>query len=198
MSLLAWSCVVVAPGSRAAVIVDDAVINVASVTPHFDQFILKSLSFEAPQLYSYIETLSATQYRFSYVTFAGNYALYPVDPGTTIDPAFAASAPRLVSPDLNPNSSTLDLALGESKYIAYWDERTFQDSATPNAGDIYGWAVITNTPSGLVVSSSATAWGDGIVAGTTTQVPEPDAAVVAGLGAAMALGVRRRSRRAVA
>jgi hypothetical protein len=103
-----------------------------------------------------------------------------------------------VSYDLNPANSLLDFAPGESKYVAYWDERSFQDPPIPNAGDIYGWAEITRTDPGLQVTSSATAWGDGIIAGTTTQVPEPTAAAAMALGTTLLLSVRRRSRRRLA
>ncbi len=143
---------------------------------------------------------SPSQYTFSYAGIAEEYALYSVGPGISVDPSFATSTIPLVSNNgIDPGSSVQTFSLGQSRYFAYWDDR-FYDShieyGIPDITDYYGWALITRTASGLQVSSSATALGGGIIAGTLTQIPEPSAGMLSLLGLAfVAIGVRRGRHR---
>jgi hypothetical protein len=182
--------------AEAAVIIDDAVIrNSYNVEPRIDLFLLKSLDLQPRLLYVAIVPFSGDQFQFNDFGQPGNWALYPVEPGTVIDPAFAASTTPIVTNKLGTNSAMLTFAPGESKEFAFWDERTFDDPATPNAGDYYGWAQISRGVDGLHVTTSATATGDGIIAGTTTQTPEPSPAILIPLAGTLFLGLGRRTRR---
>lgn len=131
---------------------------------------------------------SPSQYTFSYAGIAEGYALYAVNPGVVIDPVFAAVTVPLVSNNgVAPGSSVLTFLLGESRYFGYWDDRWLDSGIavnTPDVTDNYGWVLITCTESGLQVSSSATALGGGIIAGTLTQVPEPSVDMLFLLGLA--------------
>ena len=131
-------------------------------------------------------------YTFDYFGIAEEYALFAVDFGTVIDPNFAASTTPLVSNNgVDPGSSLQTFLIGESRYFGYWDERTLNDSATPNKFDNYGWVLIERTNSGLEVSSSATAIGGGIIAGTLISVPEPPAMMLLLLGIGLCSRMRR-------
>lgn len=138
-----------------------------------------------------ISTASASQFTFSYSGIAEEYALYSVTPGIAITPDFATSTTRLVSNNgVDPGSSVQTFSVFQSRMFGYWDDRTGSGNL-PSVNDNYGWVVITRTGSGLQVSSSATAIGGGIIAGTLTQIPEPSISTLALLGFCFGLGVRR-------
>jgi hypothetical protein len=145
-----------------------------------------------------ITSPSESQFAFSYFGIAEVYALYAVTPGVVIDPAFADATTPLVSNNgIDPSSSVLFFDIGDSQMFGYWDARTFGPPRTPGINDNYGWVLLTRTGSGLQVSSSATAIGGGIIAGTLTQVPEPSAGALTLLGIGVLIGLNRScSRRA--
>jgi hypothetical protein len=144
-----------------------------------------------------ISSGGGSQFTFSYAGIAEEYALYAVTPGTVIDPSFAALTIPLVSNNgVDPGSSVQTFALGQSSYFGYWDDRQLFGidpgiQGTPDIYDNYGWVLLTRTAAGLQVSSSATALGGGIIAGTFTQVPEPSVSVLVLLGLGLALALRR-------
>jgi len=147
-----------------------------------------------------ITSTSPSQFTFSYAGIAELYALYDVTPGAAIDPSFAATTAPLVSNSgVDHGSSLQTIPFGQSRYYAYWDDR-FYDShvayGIPDITDYYGWVQITHTVSGLQVglqvSSSATALGGGIIAGTLTQIPEPPAGALFLLGLISSWFVHRR------
>jgi hypothetical protein len=174
------------------------IANDAAILPIFGsgQYLTLTNSLQGrPGLFAIqISSNSPSQYTFSYWGIAELYALYDVSPGITIDPSFAAATTPLVSNSGDPGSSLQTFSLGQSRYYAYWDDR-FYDShvayGIPDVTDFYGWVRITRTVSGLQVSSSATALGGGIIAGTFTQVPEPSASVLTLLGVGLYLCARR-------
>lgn len=127
-----------------------------------------------------IETVTSSQYLFSYGGILERYELFLVASGTRFDPAFVLQNSPIVSNDNNPGSNTQIFALNQSKYFAYWDDRL--NGGTPDSNDNYGWVLLTRTASGLAASSSATAIGGGIIAGTTTQVPEPASTMLMAFG----------------
>ena len=142
-----------------------------------------------------ISSGGGSQFTFSYAGIAEEYALYSVTPGTVIDPAFATLTTPLVSNNNNPGSSVQTFLLGQSSYFGYWDDRQLSGSDpgvpnTPDMYDNYGGVVITRTAAGLQVSSSVTALGGGIIAGTLTQTPEPSVSLLVLLGLCLAFGVR--------
>lgn len=145
-----------------------------------------------------ITSNSASQFTFSSAGIAEVYALYDVSPGIAINPAFAVVTTPLVSNNgIYPGSSVQTFLLGQSRYFAYWDDR-FSDSGIaygiPDATDNYGWVVITRTVSGLRASSSATALGGGITAGTYIQIPEPSAGMLLLFGLALSVRLCRPCR----
>ncbi|MFO1513395.1 MAG: hypothetical protein U1F83_10860 [Verrucomicrobiota bacterium] len=183
--------------SAQGVIANDAAI--LPIVVGSGQYLTLTNSLQArPGLFAIqISSNSPSQYTFSYWGIAELYALYDVNPGVTIDPAFAAAMPPLVSNNcVDSGSSVQTFSLGQSRYYAYWDDR-FYDSGIaygiPDVTDNYGWVQITRTVSGLRVSSSATAIGGGIIAGTFTQVPEPTAVFLALLGLVSLSGLHRRT-----
>lgn len=140
-----------------------------------------------------ITPLGGSQFKFSYSGVAEEYALYGVASGTVVDPFFATSTTPLVSNNgVDPGSSLQTFSIGQSRYFGYWDDRPLNGNRIPDVADNYGWALITRRASGLQVSSSATAVGGGIIAGTFTQVPEPSCAALLAIGICVSFATRRR------
>ncbi len=137
-----------------------------------------------------ITPLGGLTFSFQYYGVAEVFALYAVTSGTVIDPAFAASTPPLVSNNgVGPASSVQTFPLGQPRLFGYWDARFPSPSnKTPDIDDHYGWVWLA--PSSLTelrVSASATVIGGGIIAGTTTPVPEPSSVILLMAGAGLLL-----------
>jgi len=133
-----------------------------------------------------------SQFTFSYAGVAEEFALYSINPRDSVDPSFAASTIPLVSNNgTDPGSSVQTFSLFQSRYFAYWDDRFTGAHSIPDLSDNYGWVLLTRTASGLQVSSSATAIGGGIIAGTFTQIPEPSMGGLALLGLGLSIILRR-------
>lgn len=97
---------------------------------------------------------------------------YSVTQGTAIDPAFAASAPAFVNSFTGDLSGRIQLALGQTFLLGFWLDAN--GNSNPGSGDRFGWARLTYNSSGLsLVNSAIESTGTGIIAGTTTVVPEP-------------------------
>lgn len=123
---------------------------------------------------------------------AEEYALFSVDPGIEFSPLFASQHIALVSNNgTDPGSAILNFTLFQSKYFAYWDDRSFGEG--PTRDDNYGWAEITWKGDGLVILESVTAIGGGIIVGTTTQIPEPSTIPLLG-GGSLAIYLLRSKR----
>lgn len=169
------------------------IANDAAILPIFGsgQYLTLTNSLQGrPGLFAIqIASNSPSQFTFSYAGIAELYALYDVSPGVAIDPSFAAATTPLVSNNgVDSGSSVQVFSLGQSRYYAYWDDRYYDSGIAygiPDSTDNYGWVQITRTVSGLRVSSSATALGGGIIAGTLTQIPEPSAGLLLLLGLAL-------------
>ena len=117
---------------------------------------------------------------------------YSVTAGTIIDPAFAASAQPFVNAFTGYLGGRIQLHNGQSFLLGFWlDANT---NGVPGSGDRFGWARFTYiSPTGIVLNDSAIeSTGAGIIAGTTTAVPEPSMFLLVGLGVAGALVVVRR------
>jgi hypothetical protein len=175
--------------ASAAVIVNDAAIGSSFYGPGH---VLLTLSQSIPSgegLFAIdIETVTSSQYLFSYAGIAESYKLFSLASGTRLDPAFVLQNSPIVSNDNNPGSNTQTFALNQSKYFGYWDDRLNGD--TPDSNDNFGWVLLTRTDSGLIASSGATAIGGGIIVGTTTQVPEPTSTMLIALGL-LSISMRR-------
>lgn len=129
-----------------------------------------------------ITSNSPSQYTFNAAGIAELYSLHAVTVGTVVNPTFISGTPPLLSNSgLQSFSSDQTFSLGQSRYFAYWDDRYYDSGVAygvPDVTDNYGWVQITRTVSGLRVTASATAIGQGIIAGTLTQIPEPTASVL--------------------
>ena len=118
---------------------------------------------------------------------------YSVTPGTAIDPAFAASAPAFVNAFTGYLGGTIELGPGYTFLLGFWLDAN--GNGTPGLGDRFGWASFTYNQSTLHFNSSAIeSNGIGIIAGTTTEVPEPSTLclIFLGLAAVPYLLLRRR------
>ena len=106
---------------------------------------------------------------------------YSVTSGTVIDPAFAASAPAFVNAFTGYLGGRIQLAVGQSFLLGFWLDANA--NGTPGLGDRFGWASFTYNQSGISLNSSAIeSTGTGIIAGTTTAVPEPSTAIFLVIG----------------
>ena len=107
---------------------------------------------------------------------------YSVTAGTVIDPAFALSAQPFVNAFTGYLGGRIQLHNGGSFLLGFWLDAN--GNGTPGSGDRFGWASFTYvSPTGIVLNSSAIeSTGTGIIAGTTTAVPEPGTFGLVGLG----------------
>jgi hypothetical protein len=134
-------------------------------------------------------------YLFQYLGIAEAYSFFQVTNNLEFTPSYVSSHTPFFTNINNPGSGTLNLALNQSTLLAYWDDRTVAGGFVPNSQDNYGWVRLTRTASGLVVSDSATAIGEGIIVGTLTQIPEPSSnALLLGSITAAFAGFRHRPR----
>lgn len=116
---------------------------------------------------------------------------YSVQANTVIDPAFAMSAPPFVNAFTGYLGGRIQLALGQTFLLAFWLDENI--NSTPGPGDRFGWARFSYTASGLsLVNSAIESTGTGIIAGTTTAVPEPSSLLLLSLGVAGVFVVVRR------
>lgn len=116
---------------------------------------------------------------------------YVVSQGTVIDPAWISSATPFASSATADLSGSLQLTNGKIFIMGFWLDN---GNSTPGTGDRFGWAKIQyTTASGLVLLDNAIDdSGYGIIAGTTTAVPEPSLPVLTAAGAAGLLLKRKR------
>ena len=98
---------------------------------------------------------------------------YSVIVGTIIDPAFAASAQPFVNAFTGYLGGRIQLHDGQSFLLGFWLDANA--NGVPGSGDRFGWARFTYIlPTGIVLNGSAIeSTGTGIIAGTTTAIPEP-------------------------
>ena len=179
-------------GNAQTIIQNDAVLS-PSQDPFFgdyDLFLSQSIP-DGLGLFLYnITELSNSQFRFDFSSIAELNALYQVTPGQIVSAGFANSTTPFVTNSNNPGTGVLSLAVGESVFLGYWDDRTFE--SLPDSDDNYGWFELSNTGAGLELLGGATVIGfEGIIVGTTTAVPEPSSATLV-LGMISATMLRRR------
>jgi hypothetical protein len=179
-----------------AVVVDDA-----AILPYSEGTSMLTLTQSIPEgegMFAIsISSVSTGIYKFEYLGIAEEFAFYSSTLNAVINPVFVASTTPLVSNDgISPGSSNISFSLNQTKLFAYWDDRNFDGLA--DSADNFGWVHIKRLSSGLEVQGSATALGNGIVAGTTTQVPEPSAAaaLTGTIACVVALVLRRKQKRA--
>jgi hypothetical protein len=111
--------------------------------------------------------LSATNYSVGI-----GHVWYSVQPGTILNTSWASTATPFANAITGDLSGRISLTLGQPFLLGFWLDAT--SNPAPAAGDRFGWAELMLTTSGLQLIRSATEpSGMGLVAGTTTVVPEP-------------------------
>ena len=121
------------------------------------------------------------------------HAWYKTLDGRVIDPAFvAANSPFAQVTNIVDFSGQIQLTLGGTFLLGFWLEASGDN--IPGPGDRFGWARLRYTAAnGLtLVDNAIESTGAGIIAGTTTAVPEPSPSLL--LSALLGLGLSRRLR----
>lgn len=118
---------------------------------------------------------------------------YSVTPGTVIDPAFAMTAPAFANAFTGNLNGSIQLVPGQTYLLGFWLDAN--GNSIPGLGDRFGWASFTYNSSSLtLVGNAIESTGAGIIAGTTTAVPEPSSALLLLLGLVAMPAVRRLKR----
>jgi hypothetical protein len=170
ISLIAMIAVVFSVRASGSVYTTGVALNFASGTGSITAWTQPNLSGDGAILSIAIDNnlvLSPTGFS------AGiGHVWYSVAPGTAIDPAFAASAPQFANSFTNNLSGQIQLSLNQTFLLGFWLDAN--GNGVAGAGDRFGWASFTYNASGLNLNGSAIEnTGAGIIAGTTTVVPEP-------------------------
>lgn len=165
----------------------DVIVHDAKLILYSDpEYILTTTNFGGGLAVG-INNLGMGNYQFSDFLAGPAYSLFPSSSGQEFTPLQAGGAGALV-----PGISTQLFSLNETKYYAYWEQAyAYEPAPGPISADNYGWVSLTRTPSGLVITDSATAIGGGIIVGTYTQIPEPATVLLFGLGGIGAWLLRR-------
>jgi len=183
--------------ASAAVISNDAILT--SPTPFGDYELSLSQSIPSGQgaLIITFSDLGGGTFGFNLISniysIAEEFRLYPTPLGAIFGADYVLNTPSLFS-NSSPSNWSILIPLNSSVTLGYWDDRTFTPS-TPTSDDLYGWVTLTNSSSGLVASSGATALGGGIVVGTISQIPEPTTIGLLGSGTALLLQRNRNQTR---
>lgn len=186
MKLLLLSAGLLTQSLSAAVIVNDAALDSPAFGGDYGLRLTQSTSGPGQGLvFVSFDDVGAGTFQFN--TSLGNsysiaeeFRLFVAPAGTRFDPQYVSSHTPFFT-NAAPAFWSLSIPLNSSLIIAYWDDRP-PVPAPADANDNYGWVRLTNTASGLVAESSATAIGGGIIVGTTNQVPEPSSALLGGIG----------------
>ena len=174
----------------ATVIVNDAALGIAFPFPgDYRLALTQSIPSGQGAFFVTFDNLGGGNFGFNshdIYSIAEENRLYLAPIGTRFDAQYANShAPFFTN--AAPANWTVSIPLNTDLAIAYWDNQSFA-APTPTSGNHYGWVLLHNAPTGLVATSGATALSDGIIVGTTTQVPEPSTAALVFVGiASMAL-----------
>lgn len=137
-----------------------------------------------------------------WATIAEVFALFLVTEGTVIDADYVANHQPFLTNAVAMTFS-FEIPLGGDVLVAYWDDRQlYSDNPLhniPDPSDSFGWARLSNISGILVLTESATALGDGIVAGSTVPIPEPSSwhLILGSLALCTLLAFSRQSRRFV-
>jgi len=100
------------------------------------------------------------------------HAWYGVSSGTVVDATFASTATPFANALTADLSGHITMSVGSMFLLGFWLDE--YENNIPGPGDRFGWAALKYTGSSLVlVDSAIDDSATGIIAGTTTVVPEP-------------------------
>ena len=170
ISLIAISLVVFSACARGDVYTTGVALNFASDQGNISAWTQPNLGGDGAIVSIAIDNnlvLSPTAYSVGI-----GHVWYSVTQGTAIDSAFASTEPAFVNAFTGDLSGRVQLALGQTFLLGFWLDAN--GNGNPGSGDRFGWARLTYNSSGLsLVNSAIESTGTGIIAGTTTVVPEP-------------------------
>lgn len=120
-----------------------------------------------------IEDLGRGEYQISYEGIAQLIAAFDVEPAVVFNASYVANSVALAVNDNSVNNGIVNLAIGESFFLGYWDDSQYSSyeftSAVVDSEDGFGWAEIRRNADGLELLGSATAESKGIIVGTAIQ-----------------------------
>lgn len=202
-AVVALALVVHTSSARAEVFVNDAQIITGPYSlPTLD--LTKSIPSGKGWFGVELQTFDSTTYDFRAIAIAERYRMFAAQPGDLVDITFVENTLPLVTNQWGITVSDAPQVFqpNETKYYAYWDDRSQFDSAEGNNNrgtvtptDSFGWLALTRMGTVLVVTGGATSVGAPIRVGSfVAEVPEPGAWTLAGLGL-VGLAVSRLRRR---
>lgn len=177
-ALILSSCLL-SDDCRGAVIANDAILMPYGGPADYILSLNQSIPSGEGRFAVAITQINPVQFQFDYYGIAEEYALYLASPGSQLLPSFALTTTPFVTNTGAVGPGILTLSIGQSVLLGYWDDRTFEGVA--DFGDNYGWVELFRTPTGLVELGGYTAVGTGIIAGTSTTIPEPTSVLLASI-----------------
>ena len=121
-----------------------------------------------------LEDLGNGDILVSYQGIAQLISIFEVEPGIVFDANYVLNNIPLAINDNSVNNTIVHLELGESLFVAHWDDGIpSYGNDRPDSGDGFGWAEIKRYSSGLILVDCASFDSLGIVVGTEIQAPEP-------------------------
>ena len=166
----------------AAVSLNDALLEASSpyTIPPFDRAFYLNSTNSPEDTWTGVAFQSPISFYFEALGLSSAFQLVEIEKFDEFSVSTVDTYPSFVDNSLGSPSNTLLLNDGETAMFGVWVDMA-DDGIGPggkSANDLYGWVEFTNTMGELVVSDSASASSDGIIAGTAQQVPEPNAVVL--------------------
>ncbi len=203
-AVVALALVAHTSSARAEVFVDDAqIVTGPFLLPTLD--LTKSIPSGKGWFGVELQTFDSSTYNFRAIAIAEGYRMFAAQPGDLVDVAFVQNTIPVVTNQYLAGSDKVPQVFqpNETKYYAYWDDRSQFESAEGNNNrgtvtptDSFGWLALTRMGTVLVVTGSATSVGAPIRVGSfVAEVPEPATWGMASLGLVglAASRLRRRS-----